>query len=363
MILMKLFVGMKGQRRLRNRGRVRRRLVVRGRGAVYHVMSRMVRRQYWFGDEEKEVFVAMMRKQAAFTGVEVLTYCVLGNHFHLLLRVPQSPLGKAGEHGIDDRELLKRYAGYYGEQLPQSAYSAAEFQEILDGDDLELAEQERCRVLARMGDLSVFMQELKHRFSIWFNHRHKSEGTIWSARFKSVLVEDEAEVLTKVAAYIDLNPVRAGLVDDPGVYRWSGYGAAMAGKAKARAGLCGLFGSQKLPPYGRAIARYRVVLYGKGGASKRRHLDGKDPGRIHLEKVVEVLRQGGAVPLEEALRCRVRYFSEGLVLGRQAFVKEAFEENRELFGKKRKPTDTLLNGPVWGGLCALRRLRTAVFAG
>lgn len=350
------------RRKLKNRDRVRRRLVVRDRGAVYHVMNRMVRKQYWFGDEEKEVFVAMLRKQAAFAGVEVLTFCVLGNHFHLLIRVPESPLGKEGGHGIEDTELLERYAAYYGEQLPLSAYSVEELREILEGEDLVLAERERCRVLARMGDLSVFMQELKHRFTLWFNQRHNSEGTIWAARFKSVLIEDESAVLTKVAAYIDLNPLRAGLVEDPAAYRWSGYGAAMAGKALARAGLCGLFGPHKRSPYNRAIARYRVVLYGKGGASKPRRSEGKDLGRIHEEKVANVLRRGGVVPMEEALRCRVRYFSEGLVLGGEEFVQEVFVQNRELFGRKRKKAGTLLNGPAWDGLCALRPLRTDLFA-
>ena len=56
-------------------------------------------------------------------------------------------------------------------------------------------------------------------------------------RFKSVLVED-GEVLRTMALYIDLNPVRAGLVDDPKDYRWTGYGEATGGSKRARRGLC-----------------------------------------------------------------------------------------------------------------------------
>jgi putative transposase len=63
-----------------------------------------------------------------------------------------------------------------------------------------------------MGDVSVFMRELKQRFAIWYNHKHRNQGTIWSDRFKSVIVEPSREAMSKVAAYIDLNPVRAELV-------------------------------------------------------------------------------------------------------------------------------------------------------
>ena len=57
------------------------------------------------------------------------------------------------------------------------------------------------------------------------------------ARFKSVLVED-GEALRTMALYVDLNPVRAGLVEDPKDYRWTGYGEASGGSKRARRGLC-----------------------------------------------------------------------------------------------------------------------------
>jgi hypothetical protein len=60
-------------------------------------------------------------------------------------------------------------------------------------------------------------------------------------RFKSVLVED-GEALRTMAAYIDLNPVRAGMVKDPKDYRWCGYGEAMGGGTAARLELCQVVG-------------------------------------------------------------------------------------------------------------------------
>ena len=63
-------------------------LAMNEQGAVtYHCVSRVVDRDYKFGDKEKAVFVKMMRQYEQFCGVEVLSYCVMSNHFHLLVRV------------------------------------------------------------------------------------------------------------------------------------------------------------------------------------------------------------------------------------------------------------------------------------
>ena len=57
------------------------------------------------------------------------------------------------------------------------------------------------------------------RFTMWYNHNYGRVGTLWSERFKSTLVEGKRFTLQIVAAYIDLNPVRAGIVRDPKQYR------------------------------------------------------------------------------------------------------------------------------------------------
>jgi hypothetical protein len=100
-----------------------------------------------------------------------------------------------------------------------------------------------------MYDLSEFMKGVKQRFTQWYNREHGRTGTLWEGRFKSVLVEGGFAARV-VAAYIDLNPVRAGMVSRPEDYRWSSYGVAMSpalsmGKKEnltlrdwAREGLC-----------------------------------------------------------------------------------------------------------------------------
>jgi hypothetical protein len=72
---------------------------------------------------------------------------------------------------------------------------------------------------AKRPSLSDYVKEIKQRFSHWYNKRHGRKGFFWGKRFKSVLVEN-GDTLINCLAYIDLNPVRAGLVERPEDYRW-----------------------------------------------------------------------------------------------------------------------------------------------
>lgn len=339
-----------GMRVLQNQLRSRKRLLVKNGVGVYHVMSRTACKQFLFGPKEKEVFCALLFQQAEFAGLEVLSYCVMSNHVHLLLRV--TPV-----EAMADSELLRRYAAYYGDsKVPLSAYSLEELRVVLaEGGATAIAT--RARILARMGNLSAFMRELKQRFSIWYNHQHENQGTIWGARYKSLIVEDAAESLTRVAAYIDLNPVRAELETDPKDYRWCGYAAALAGRGFARDGLIALFGSKR--DYATAIRSYRLILFGKGVGSKGSAV--KDRGVVSADRLQEVIESDGRVPLHELLRVRVRYFADGLALGSKDFIAEILAQHREEFSSKRKNAGVALPAESWGELQVFRDLRRRVY--
>lgn len=296
------------------------------------------------------MFCNLMRQQARFAGIQILSYCIMSNHIHLLLRVPLV-------ESLSDSELLERYAEYYRDgKLPRSSYSVEELQEILAAGGTE-AMNAKQRIIARMGDLPAFMRELKQRFSIWYNHKHDNKGTIWSARYKSLIVEDEPEALTRVAAYIDLNPVRAEIVTDPKDYRWCSYAASLAGNPLARAGLIQIFANLK--KWDTAIQSYRMILFGKGYASKGN--PEKDRGRISAERLEEIIRLNGKVPLQELLRVRVRYFSDGLALGSKSFVSDILAENPTAFGKQRKQAGAPLPEASWGRLHVIRNLKRRVY--
>jgi hypothetical protein len=279
--------------------------------------------------EEREIFRFILRKAAKFSGINVLTYTILSNHFHVLLEVPTQPV-------LDDAELLRRVTALYG------TVEATQHKERWDSwnkDGLgQLAEYEQAQLRKRMGDISPFMKLLKQRYSISYNQRHKRTGTLWEGRYVSILVEGESRALSAIAAYIDLNPVRAGLVKDPADYRWSGYGESCGGSEVARRGILAIqFFSLKArdTSWSDASAPYRTFLYTQG--KERRAEDGRLQ-RIGFspEETQDVIERGGRLPLPDLLRCRVRYFRDGLAFGSSAFVEGVFTRNRIHFSAKRK---------------------------
>jgi putative transposase len=67
------------------------------------------------------------------------------------------------------------------------------------------------------------MKDLKQAFTVWFNRRYNRRGSLWSDRFKSTILEGE-QALWNCVKYVELNPVRAGLVEDPADYRFCSWG-------------------------------------------------------------------------------------------------------------------------------------------
>lgn len=297
-----------------------------------------------FGNIEKEAFRKLMRRMERFSGVEVLTYAVMGNHFHVLVRVPErAKFLRKFEKGTKEKrearlfEHLKLlYSRAYLSQLEAELAVMAE-----KGMD-ELYEKTVQGYLDRLCSLTHFMKELKERFSRWFNKRHGRRGTLWQDRYRSVLVED-GEALRTMAAYIDLNPVRAGLVDDPKDYRWCGYAEALSGSKRARRALCVVLGVTVVSWEECGREAYRRLLLGVGmeagedvkEAEKRQGRKHRRRG-IKREKALAELREGKVLSKADLLQCRVRYFSDGLVLGTRDFVEKVFREKREWFGAKRK---------------------------
>jgi putative transposase len=103
-------------------------------------------------------------------------------------------------------------------------------------------------------------------------------------------------------------------------------------------------------------------LYATGG-KKGLSPDGKVIKEGFSEEDVEkVLAEGGRLPLDELLRCRVRYFSDGLVLGSKEYVNGVFRKYRGRFGVKRKTGAREMRHGDWGGVCTMRDLRVQVIS-
>ncbi|MCX6879352.1 MAG: chemotaxis protein CheW [Verrucomicrobia bacterium] len=239
------------------------------------------------------------------------------------------------------------------------------------------------RYTYRMHDLGEFMKTLLGRFTRWFNTHHARTGTLWESRFKSVLVEDGLASRT-MAAYIDLNPVRAGMVTDPADYRWSSYGEAMGGGAKgdgkkARAGLVRAIlahkgGAADARHWAGAVSKeYRMLLLAEGQELLAEEKDSEGKVRVKVvikgmdkakaEKEIGELERSRDVSMGKMLRCRVRYFTDGVAIGSRGFVDGVFEACRERFGGRRKSGARKLRGAATsaaGVLWSVRDLRKGI---
>lgn len=358
----------------------------RSKPVLYHCISRVVDRRLLFGPQEKEKFRALMRVYERFSGCRVLSYCVLDNHFHLLLEVPPPP-----EEGLSDAQLLERLGALY----PPASVAAVAVQladarrRLADGSaDPALLEEIRSRYTYRMHDLGEFMKGLLQRFTQWFNARHRRKGRLWEDRFKSLIVED-GTAARAIAAYIDLNPLRAGLVEDSADYRWCSYGEAVAGNPKggaatARAGLVRLWGAHQGHPAdaalwpGKVAKSYRRLLLSQGTEQSRIRTEadgrqvqvvarrGMDPRRVRAELDASQADANDAaspipdLPASGMMRRRIRYFTDGAVIGSRGFVEDLFGQERWRFGARRQSGARRMRGsasPAHPVLWSLRDLR------
>jgi len=168
----------------------------------YHLYNRVAGDEHYlpFGASEKEHFTRLLHKLSIFFTIRVVSYQVMSNHFHLVAHAPGEP--------PSPEEVCRRYQAYY------------QGKRKLDPTD------PYCRVLAeRMRDISWFMHDLQQQFSSWFNRTRSTRrrGSLWAERFKHTLLGN-AQAVWQCIKYIEMNPVRAGMVPNPADYRFGSYG-------------------------------------------------------------------------------------------------------------------------------------------
>ncbi|WP_411847278.1 transposase [Roseibacillus persicicus] len=353
--------------------------------AYYHCVSRVVGREFLLGETEKEQFVRYMRLYEKLYGLRVISYVVMSNHFHILVEVPQRP---DDSELPDDAGLVTHVRSCLGDEAATEL--EWELSHYRSQGNNKSAENLREKWFSRMWDISRYMKVLKQRFTQWFNGRHNRRGTLWEDRFRSVLVEGKGAAIKTMAAYIDLNPVRAGICQDPKDYRWCSYGEAVAGgklaqkalqwlqsfrvdslggvegSANSDAAVASQAVSQKV-----ALERWRCYLFGVPFNERAREEElykEKQGGKAHVfrarisrERALEVMKEGGRLKQSDYLRCRVRYFSDGAALGSKSFVEEVFQSARDHFSPKRKDGARPLKGlelaPIRQRIYNLRQLQ------
>jgi len=170
----------------------------------YHLISRVAHKAFFLDDEEKTRLVDFLWRAAEFSGVVVIAYGVMTNHFHIVVYVPDRT-------ELSEDEVLRRihvlYAGApLAEKLKEWNAATAAGQ-----SSLARLKAGHCR---RMFDACEFMKTLKQHCTMSFNGRRDHGGTMWESRFRVRVCEpEEIGVLLKWSGYVDANPVKAGYVE------------------------------------------------------------------------------------------------------------------------------------------------------
>ena len=292
---------------------------------VYHVVSRSALPGLPIKAGDKDYLLHLIRRLAKLYFVDVLGFALMGNHFHLVVRVyPGSELS--------DQELHRRYKAYYGEE-----------QEIAG----ELMERYR----ARMTSLGAMVKDIKQGFTRYYNRKYNRKGYFWGERFKSMIVQD-GRTLVNLLAYVDLNPIRAGVVTKPEEYRWSSIGYHLQTGNKGSL-LSVDFGLQEWnePDPGERVRLYRQFVYETGAVDA-----GK--GVVIDQKVVHKQRKRNfKLGRAERFRNRSRYFTEAGVIGSKEFVGEVFERVKHLLGSRDERKFTPVSGI--DGVYSMKKLSKA----
>jgi hypothetical protein len=200
----------------------------------------------------------------------------------------------------------------------------------------------------KWSSLSEFMREIKLNFTRFYSRRHGRRGYFWGDRFKSVVVED-GNTLINCLAYIDLNPVRAGLVERPEDYRWSsvGHHVQAGNKDKLLSLDLGLRELGHMDDKER-LRRYRRFLYRAGAI-------GRGIGVALDEKLLEKERRREfRLPASRRMLYRTRYFTDSGIIGTREYVRRTYRQVMDKFGAKRDKVPK----PICGleGIYSLKRL-------
>ena len=284
------------------------------------------------GDEEKEVFVRILHRVAAFYAVRVVAYQFMSNHFHLLVQAPQ--------------------------EAPSAEDTCHRYETFHRGKRVLLPDSPACREWqSRLRDVSWFMRHLQHLYTAWYNRNQpvRRRGPLWADRFKNTVLENGAAVWA-CWTYIERNPVRAGMVADPADYRFCSYGAwAQSGRHPfAEAATKWLLPALPVPLQGLPLEDLRSRL--RQEFALLAAADAHVPEEAARAAMAEASR---GVAFTLVARRRVRHWVDGLVIGSSLFVRDVMRRVQPAATVAHHRLAKASDGPDGAlQLCAWRRLRT-----
>lgn len=183
--------------------------------SIVHCIQRCVRRAFLAGfDSEtgkdyshrREWIRRRMEALASVFGIDVLTYAIMSNHFHIILRNRPDVVAE----WTDEEVALRWLRVFPGRRLEEHLAEPTEN----DVQTLARNSERIAEIRTRLSDISWFMRALSEPIARFANRQDECTGRFWEGRFKAQRITDEAGLLA-CAMYVDLNPVRAAMAETP----------------------------------------------------------------------------------------------------------------------------------------------------
>jgi REP element-mobilizing transposase RayT len=292
-------------------------------------MSRTALDGFPLGDIEKDFMIDLIKRYSCLYFVDILGICIMGNHFHLLVKT-------LPEYKFTDEEMKNRFVEFYGDGR-------------LFTDELIPS------LRAKLSSLSEFVREIKVGFARYYNRRHNRRGYFWGDRFKSVIV-DKGETLVNCLAYIDLNPLRAGIVKRPEDYRWNSLGYHVQTNNRDNF-LSTDFGLKEfnVKSEKERIRRYRRYVYEVGAVNR----PAKGRSKVIGDRILEKERKREfELSRNDRFRYRTRYFTDSGVIGSKEFVSKTYMRFKHHFNSKNEKKPKPVKG--LSGVYSLKRLSEVI---
>jgi putative transposase len=265
-------------------------------GAHYHLCGRVagVIGEYPLDDKRcRRKIVDFIRLFAKVYCCQVLGFCIMGNHYHLVVQM-DSP------RSMTRKELRERASLLYKD-------------EFLDG----WLAASWSRFESRIFDVSELMRSLQSKIARWFNVTHNRRGRFWADRFKSVLLEDE-KAMFDCLLYVELNPVRAGIAERPEEFDGT---SLYYRELKDDKWMTPLTEVTHRPKRADAMRDYKSCIYYRGSVPS------KDNQAVISKRLLAEEESRGFAS-EGLFTKRIRHFTDGVVIGSEAFVQEKLDRLR-----------------------------------
>jgi len=261
----------------------------------YHICCKLActKGEYPFQNKEgaAQRWVDTLRFYAEAYGCEVLAYVVMGNHYHLVVKF-------GAEEELPKSELLERAKLFYPNTWGQTEH---------------WSDEQWLKFNKRIFNVSEFMRSLQSSYAKWYNQEFNRKGSLWAERFKSTLLLTD-QALVDAIHYVELNPVRAGVLDEKGpeTHVYSSLHARVQGWGKWLARLAPLYGCRSERE---ALQMHLEAVYHRGMVKSKEN-------QMELSEETFEKLEARNFCIGMTLEMKERSFSDGIALGDEAAINE-----------------------------------------